>query len=201
MRSLWDEVTRVRAIFCIVTPVFYVVKLTTTKETGRKPMRCVACLLVACSAFVASWCGAEEFEALRGLRTVGVSVVLASPSGKSQDVVDCGLTEPSVRTAVESVLQQSRLKLVSGTWQANLAINVVVIPSRIGQTLAGCSYAASVRVDAPLSGSTSWGGKVGSAVIWLSDYTGASPAPILKSVADSVAEQTKKFVVDWANVN
>jgi len=166
-------------------------------------MRCVACVLVACSAFVASWCGAEEFQALRGLKTVGVSVVLASPSGKSQDVVDCGLTEPSVRTAVESVLQQSRLKLVSGTntSQANLAINVVVIPSRIGQTLAGCSYAASVRVDAPLSGSTPWGGKVGSAVIWLSDYTGASPAPILKSVTDSVAEQTKRFVVDWANVN
>jgi hypothetical protein len=163
-------------------------------------MRCIACLLVACSAFVASWCGAEEFEALRGLKTVGLSVVLASPSGKSQDVVDCGLTEAAVRTAVEAVLQQSRLKLAAGS-QANLAINVVVIPSRIGQTLAGCSYAASVRVDAQLSGATAWGGKVSSAVIWLSDYTGASPAPILKSVTDSVTEQAKRFLVDWANVN
>ena len=133
-------------------------------------------------------------QSLRGLKTVTILV-----EALSQDEADCGVTTDALRTAVEYVLQQSRLRTVNnvGDGQGYLYLQVSALPS--SQVCAG-SITMSFRTV--VQGNTPYGQIQNIVEVYSKNTVLLGPTGNFgKLVNEQVETLTKMFVVVWAKDN
>jgi hypothetical protein len=139
-------------------------------------------------------------EALRGLKAVYV----VAASYVSTDAQECSVSESSLKTAAEFVVEQSQLKLTDpNAAQAVLSVTAAGSPVRdAAGKLEVCNIIVLVSVGTVIRGVTAWGTRVRSAEIWR-QYTqvSAPPATVTAKTVDAVTDFAKALVVDWGKLN
>jgi hypothetical protein len=112
------------------------------------------------------------------------------------------VSDASLKTAAEFVIQQSRLKLVNGQANAVLHILAVLMPIHVQEAAIGCVVTVRVTLHASTDATTVWGANVPQIIVWMNgDLMSGPPSTIAAQTAESVTTVTKQFVVDWAKQN
>jgi hypothetical protein len=116
----------------------------------------------------------------------------------------CKVSDATLKTEAEFVIQQSRLKLVEASKShARLVIQLAILSLGTPGSSTGCAAAVSAQLVAPIAGTTNWSNTTtAQATFWSSTRILAAQPERFASLADKIVTDTVKlFVVEWAKQN